>query len=150
MKTRILLVDDDPSIASALGNVLSAEGYDVAYARNGREAINELSMHGDRLRLILLDLLMPEMGGWDAFERLTAMNPSLPIVVITARPDQRRIAEVAGVDALLEKPLNIPALLETIQRLVAERPAARRMRIAAQSRDTHELQPKSHHGRQYR
>lgn len=149
MKARILLVDDDPSIASALGNVLSAEGYDVVYARNGREAINEFSKY-DRLRLILLDLMMPEMGGWDAFERLTAMDPSLPIVVITARPDQRLLADAAGVDALLEKPLNFPELLQTIQRLIAERPAARRTRIAAQSRDSLQLLPRKRqgHGRQ--
>jgi len=142
VKTRVLLVDDDPSVASALGRVLSAGGYDVRYARNGRVAIDELSAHG-RLRLILLDLSMPEMGGWDAFERLTAMAPSVPVVVITARPDQQPLAAVAGVDALMEKPLNIPRLLETIESLLAERPAARRTRLAAQSRGSVILQPKT-------
>jgi len=142
VKTRILLADDDPAVASALGDVLSAEGYDVVYARNGRAAIDAFSAPG-RLGLVLLDLCMPELGGWDTFERLMAMDPSLPIVVITARPDQQPLAAAAGVDALLEKPLNIPQLLETIQSLLAERPAARRTRIAAQSRDSFQRQSRN-------
>lgn len=133
MKTSVLLVDDDPAVAAALGNLLSAEGYKVVYACNGRAAISAFSTHG-RPGLVLLDLCMPEMGGWDAFERLTAMDPALPIVVITARPDQQPLAAVAGVDALLEKPLNVALLLKTIKMLLAEDPAARRARIATQSR----------------
>jgi DNA-binding response OmpR family regulator len=141
MKASLLLVDDDPSVSSALGNLLSAEGYRVVYACNGRAAISAMATHG-RPGLVLLDLCMPEMGGWDTFERLTAMDPSLPIVVITARPDQQTLAAVAGVDALLEKPLNVALLLKTIRMLLAEDPVARRARIAAQSRGPTRLRSK--------
>ena len=63
---------------------------------------------------------MPVKGGWDTFERLTAANPALPIIVITARPNQLFTAAGAGVGALLEKPLDFPRLLKTIQELLAE------------------------------
>lgn len=132
MKTRVLLVDDDPGVAAAVGDMLSSEGYEVVYARNGREAVDDFPTHG-QIGLVLLDLCMPEMGGWDTFERLTAIDPLLPIIVITARPDQKQLAEAAGVGALMEKPLNIPRLLEIMRTLLAESPEERLARIAGQS-----------------
>jgi DNA-binding NtrC family response regulator len=63
------------------------------------------------------------------FERLTRDNPVLPIIIITARSDQRAAAEAAGVGALMEKPLNIPRLLRLIVQLIAERPAERIARL---------------------
>ena len=63
---------------------------------------------------------MPVKGGWDTFERLTNINPLLPIIVITARPDAYPVAMAAGVAALMQKPLDIPLLLEAMRDLLAE------------------------------
>jgi DNA-binding response OmpR family regulator len=80
--------------------------------------------------LVLLDLNMPRKNGWDTFERLSAEHPLVPVILITARPNQLFTAVGAGVGALLEKPLDIPILLETITRLLAESVETRLARIA--------------------
>ncbi|MBI4623185.1 MAG: response regulator [Verrucomicrobia bacterium] len=138
MKTRVLLVDDDPSVATAVGGVLLSEDYDVFYAQNGEEAIKNFRTNG-AIDIVLLDLCMPVKSGWDTFEGLTAIDPLLPIIVITARSDQYQLSEAAGVGALMEKPLNIPRLLDIMRKLLAEGPTDRLARIAGKS--PHTLHP---------
>ena len=69
---------------------------------------------------------MPVKGGWDTFERLTSINPLLPVIIITARPDAFSTATATGVAALMQKPLDIPLLLEAVSDLLAE-PAEQRL-----------------------
>lgn len=128
-KTKVLLVDDDVSVVAALSGVLRSEGYDVIQAFDGHQALEHFHTVGGA-DLALLDLNMPVKGGWDAFEQLTAINPLLPIIVITARPGQYPLAAAAGVAALMEKPLDIPLLLATMRKLLAETPDTRLARIA--------------------
>lgn len=116
-RTMLLLVDDDAAVVAALSHVLTGEGYDVLSACNGAHA---LAVFRDQaVDAVLLDLNMPVMNGWDTFERLTAIAPLVPILIITGRPDQRMVAEAAGAAALLEKPLDIPVLLETLRAVVS-------------------------------
>ncbi len=129
MKTKVLLVDDDSSIVAALAGVLRSEGYDAIVAFDGHSALQHFHTVGG-VAIVLLDLNMPVKGGWDTFEQLTAINPLLPIIVITARPDQYSLAAAAGVAALMEKPLDIPLLLETMRKLLAEPPEIRLARLA--------------------
>ena len=63
---------------------------------------------------------MPLKGGWEAFERLGTIHPLLQVIVITARPDQYPLAAAAGVAALMEKPLDLPLLIRTIDELLCE------------------------------
>lgn len=118
MKKCILLADDDPGVRNSLAGVLLTEGYVVILAGDGQQAL-ELAT-SKQVDLVLLDLNMPVKNGWDTFERLTAENPLLPVIIITARPNQLFTALGAGVGALLEKPVEIPTLLKTIQELFAE------------------------------
>ena len=127
----ILIVDDDDSVREMLRRVLVSEGYAVATAADGAQAL-KIANGGD-VDLVLLDLNMPAMSGWDTFERLTRENPSLAVIVITARSSQLVMAEGAGVGALLEKPLDFPMLLRTITELLAESPATRLARLAGKS-----------------
>ena len=138
MKTKVLLVDDDSSVVAALTGVLRSEGYDVIQAFDGHAALQHFHTVGGAA-IVLLDLNMPVKGGWDTFEQLTAINPLLPIIIITARPDQQSLADAAGVAALMEKPLDIPLLLETMQKLLAEPPEARLARIAGRNPHTFHL-----------
>ncbi len=135
MKAKVLLVDDDVSVLAALSGVLRGEGYDVIQAFNGEEAIGNFQTVGGA-DIALLDLCMPVKGGWDTFEQLTAITPLLPVIVITARPDQYAMATAAGVAALMEKPLDIPVLLETMQRILAESPDTRLARMAGKNPHT--------------
>ena len=136
-KSTILLVDDDPSVRGMIGRVLANEGYLVLHAANGAEALGVAA--ANHIDLVLLDLNMPVMGGWDAFERLTAENPLVAIIVITARPNQLFTALSAGVGALLEKPLDFPVLLETVKKLLEEPAKSRLARLARHHTDFHYL-----------
>jgi len=123
----ILLADDDATIRESLAAVLQAENYVVRLAENGRMAVREfLDSAPD---LILLDLNMPDTNGWQAFEVMARIAPDIPVVIITARPDQSRRAAEAGIDMLLEKPLDIPVLLETVRQLLAAPERSRFARI---------------------
>lgn len=114
----LLLVDDDPAIRRILLRLLTDENYHVLTARDGREAIQVAE--ANEIDLVLLDLNMPVQDGWQAFEQLTAKNPALPIIVITARPNQFFPALAAGVGALLEKPLDFAKLFKAIRDLLDE------------------------------
>ena len=121
MTKRILLVDDDRSIRESLSKILRAENYEVVLGENGQEAIEK---HGaDHIDLLILDL-NPDAAGvrnaWATLERLIGINPLLPVVIITGRSNQRALAETAGADALMEKPLDVPLLLQTICELLTE------------------------------
>jgi CheY-like chemotaxis protein len=128
MKGNILLADDDPEILASLSAALSSEGYEVITANNGREACNHFAKH--QVDLALLDLKMPVRDGWAAFERLTNTNPLVPIIIITARPDQYPLAVAAGVAAFMEKPLDLPLLMRAIDELVVEPVEKRLSRLA--------------------
>ena len=132
---RILLVDDDPTVCDSLSNVLVTEGYSVIPATNGQQALDLASeLPAD---LVLLDLCMPVMNGWDTFERLTAEYPLIPIIIVTARPNQLFTALSAGAGALLEKPMDIPTLLQTIKLLLVETAEQRLARLIGKKSEFH-------------
>lgn len=124
---RILLADDDSGVREMLGRILEAEHYEVILAQNGDEAGAKFVAHSPDL--VLLDLNMPQRDGWSAFRFMTAAHPLLPVIIITARPNQYVKAEELGVDALMEKPLNFPVLLDAIRRLVLETVSQRTRRL---------------------
>ena len=132
---RILLVDDDSTVRDSLNDVLVAEGYFVIPAENGQQALDLANRQP--VDLALLDLNMPVKNGWDTFERLTAEHPLLPVIIITARPNQLFTALGAGVGALLEKPMDIPVLLRTMEKLLAESAEQRLARLAGKETEFH-------------
>jgi CheY-like chemotaxis protein len=79
---------------------------------------------------VLLDLMMPVKNGWDTFERLATINPLLPIIIITAQSDAYSSPMANGVARLMQKPLDIAVLLETMRELLAEPVAERLSRVA--------------------
>ena len=125
---QILLVDDDAGVRGSLQEVLVAEGYGVIPAPDGQQALDLMATCV--IDLVLLDLNMPRKNGWDTFERLSADHPLVPVVLITARPNQLFMAVNAGVGALLEKPLDIAVLLQSIDRLLTESVETRLARLA--------------------
>ena len=118
LETHILIADDDSLVRGSLAAVLESEGFIVDEAENGIEAVTHAVQNSSDL--ILLDLNMPKMDGWTAFAKLDRVRPLVPVIVITARPDQYKEAVRLGVDAFMEKPLNIPVLLRAIKRLTRE------------------------------
>ena len=115
----ILIVEDDRDIREGLASVLSEEGFPVVTAANGLEAI-------DRLRtiaasLILLDLMMPVMSGWE-FREAQRRDPALsriPVVVITGDNDAKRKAELLGAAGYVSKPFDLDDVLTCVKRFSA-------------------------------
>ena len=117
MKTKILVVDDNPDIILSVKSGLedSPDGYNVIGAESGKKCLEYLESNIPDI--ILLDIMMPEMSGWETFDRIKE-NPSwmnIPIVFLTARTD--RVAKNAGGflgDDYIEKPFEINELKKRI------------------------------------
>jgi CheY-like chemotaxis protein len=109
----VLVVDDEPDIRETIAEALMLEGYRVRTAPNGKSALEQARK--GRPDLILLDLMMPVMSGWQFLEawREDPELGSIPVVVDTAFPD----VQVEGAAVLLRKPFDLTTLLTTISRL---------------------------------
>src|SRR5580658_4573754 len=116
MTKNILIVEDEASIRDALSKVLQNEKYEVFSAENGREAVEKFKMK--KMDLVVLDLGLPVKDGWQTIQWLTRVNPHLPVIIITGRCNQREPAEKMGAQVLMEKPLDVPRLLQLIRELI--------------------------------
>ena len=122
-KSRILVVDDDPTIVLLLSNLLEDKGYEVLTAANGAVAIDTaITDHPD---LMLLDILLPDMEGMAVCAKLR-QNPvtsSIPIIFLTAYNTEDRLEEAMdmGGDDFLGKPINRIELLVRIQAMLQTR-----------------------------
>ena len=119
----MLLVDDEAPIREALERVLVLEQYEVVCASTGKGALQ--TAYDTAIDLVLLDLNIPDQDGWEICRRLTDLKPVLPVIIITARPDQAALLSVSKARAVMEKPLDLPLLLKMIsQFLLVPGPAA--------------------------
>src|SRR5258706_7357962 len=116
---RIMLVEDDDEIREALTDVLEQQGYEVEGARNGREALDILRDHPHEApRLILLDLMMPVMDGWQ-FRHAQLEDPQIariPVVVLSAMANLRSRGADLHAAECLAKPVDVDYLLEAVSR----------------------------------
>jgi CheY-like chemotaxis protein len=114
----VLVVDDEADIRDCLAALLKRDHHSVATAADGAQALEYLRRH-PRPRLILLDLAMPGMDGWD-FLHARQRRPRLrrvPVVVFSAAPaDLAPEALALGVAAVFQKPIDLPAVLEVARR----------------------------------
>ena len=113
----ILVVDDDPDILQTLALCLSSEGYRVAMAANGQEALDLLSR--DEPACILLDLMMPVMDGWEFVTELDnrGLRRKAPLLVLSADRAVQRHAGKLNADAFLAKPFDLDELLGKVAEL---------------------------------
>lgn len=113
----VLIVEDDDSLRELLAMMLEGEGLSVQTASNGREALDALDK--DRPRVILLDMRMPVMDGWQFCSEMKRRGGDRPIVVVvTAAADPATRAAEVGADAWLSKPFDRGMLLSTVHRIV--------------------------------
>jgi two-component system KDP operon response regulator KdpE len=120
---RILIVDDDPQIRRVLKITLSGEGYEVGEARTGEEAQEKL--REIRYDLMLLDMNMPGMGGYETC-RIVRANSEIAIIMLTVRDteDDKVAALDAGADDFITKPFSTPELLARIRAALRRSPMA--------------------------
>ncbi len=118
----VLIVDDDPDIRDAVGECLRYEGYDVHSAADGRDALDRLEF-GLKPDVILLDLMMPKLNGFDVLQALQSRPDwkRIPVVVVSA--NRGYVADdLVGAVSILRKPVNVDRLIEAVQQAVS--PAA--------------------------
>jgi CheY-like chemotaxis protein len=115
---RVLLVEDDPIARTLLGAILEAAGYGVATAANGREAL-DLLRNGEKPFVILLDLKMPVMSGWE-FREEQNRDPVLadiPVFVLSGGSELDEIVVSLGAAGYFSKPVDPDEMLAKIQAL---------------------------------
>ena len=117
MAKTIVVADDDPDILSIVSMSLEAQGYDVHKATNGQEAVELVKAHSPDL--IILDMMMPIMSGYEAIAELKAdeATKAIPIIGLSAKAmatDMERATDV-GVDAYITKPFRIAQVLSVIE-----------------------------------
>jgi two-component system, chemotaxis family, chemotaxis protein CheY len=109
----VLIIDNDPDLLEATRFALENEGFGIETARHGQEALQRLRVD-TRPAVVLLDLMMPVMNGWQFLEEV-AKDPSLktiPVVVLTAAAR----VEVSGAVEVLQKPVDLGLLIEVVAR----------------------------------
>lgn len=112
----ILLIEDDDSIREITQELLESEGYGVATAANGQAALEKLKAMETLPCLILLDLMMPVMDGWQFMEkkRVDARLNSIPVVAFSAL-EERKIS-AARTDDVIRKPINPDVMIKVIKK----------------------------------
>ena len=120
---KILIVEDHRDSREALKALFEAFGYQVIEARNGREGLQ--TAISTQPSIILMDIMMPEMDGFDAARRIRAI-PELarvPIIAVTAMEGARELALQAGMSDYVRKPVDIRGLLNKVSLLLEPTPA---------------------------
>jgi DNA-binding response OmpR family regulator len=117
MKKRILIADDDTSVRRMVARVLESSGYDVFVSETGSLCL--ASFNAAQPDLVVLDLKDPQPEGWETFEQMRRLDRVVPIIIITGWPNQQESALRRGAALVMEKPLDLPRLLASVEELIA-------------------------------
>ncbi len=112
---KILVVDDDMGIRTALSEALMDEGYEVITAGSGREALKMIS--DQELDLVLLDIKMPDIPGTEVLKKLRAKNKTLPVIMLTAFAGMEKDVDIqlGNISAFISKPFDVNVVLDTVK-----------------------------------
>ena len=118
---KIMVVDDEPDILFTVGQMLEMGGYEVIKAANGQEAIQKLENMPSNPDLIILDIMMPEVSGWDVAAKIKEKTEwqSIPIIFLTAKGDTMSIG-MGGMTAVdyIVKPFDVKDLKERVDKIL--------------------------------
>ena len=116
---KILVVDDDPSVVKLLDSILTAKGHAVVKAADGEEALKQMKAHNPQL--LILDIMMPGMNGYDVCRNLKFDSPfkDTPILLLTSRDQEidPRIGQMMGIE-YYQKPVSRDVLLTKVEKLL--------------------------------
>src|SRR5438270_2965955 len=118
LKTKILIVEDDPHILLGLEEVLKSDGFDVAVCNRGDQAVQAVGKH--RPALVLLDIMLPGLSGYDICKHLRSKKITTPILMLTAKGQEidKVVGLDLGADDYVTKPFGVRELLARIHALL--------------------------------
>jgi CheY-like chemotaxis protein len=113
----ILVVDDEPSIRSLARDMLEAHGYSVLLAEDGAQAINVYKQHNGDIKLVVLDMIMPKMGGHETFLELKKLNDDVKVLLSTGYSQDGKAQDImeSGVMGFVQKPYRVSTLLSKVR-----------------------------------
>ncbi|NNF98585.1 MAG: PAS domain S-box protein [Desulfobacteraceae bacterium] len=113
----LLLIDDELHILNSLEKLLEKLGYSILTAASGRQAIDIFSSNRDRISLVILDMIMPDMGGKEVYEKLKGQDPDIKIILSSGYSINRLADDILsqGCDGFIQKPFNINRLSQKIR-----------------------------------
>ncbi|MDY7032197.1 MAG: PAS domain S-box protein [Thermodesulfobacteriota bacterium] len=119
-KETILLVDDEEMIIDVSEQLLKKMGYRVFLARGGREAVKVYKTNKDKIDLIILDMIMPDMGGAEAYDRMKEINPDMRVLLSSGYAENGLAMEILerGCDGFIQKPFNMKQLSQKIREIL--------------------------------
>jgi two-component system cell cycle sensor histidine kinase/response regulator CckA len=119
----ILLVDDEAIVLDVTAAMTRRLGYTVLTARSGREAIEIYTKHADQISAVILDMIMPEMGGGEVFDQLKRINPRVKVLLASGYSMQGKAREIMnrGCDGFLQKPFTLEDFSVRIRSLIGRR-----------------------------
>jgi signal transduction histidine kinase/CheY-like chemotaxis protein len=119
-KEGILLVDDEDVIIDVGHEILKTLGYEVHVARSGREAIDAYEANQDKIDMVILDMVMPDMGGGEAYDTLKRINPDIKVLLSSGYSLNGQAAEILrrGCDGFIQKPFNVTQLSQKLREIL--------------------------------
>ena len=126
-KRCVLLADDEVRILRALGDLLSANGFHVLKAENGREALEAFTRQEGQIDLVLLDVMMPEKDGFSVLREIRSLSPRTPVILLTARGEEYDQLQgfQCGADDYIPKPFSTTLLLARMEAVLRRAGAGR-------------------------
>ena len=119
-KKRILLVDDEEMVLDVCKRVLERIGFEVLQARNGKEAVEMYKNNLTRIRLVILDMIMPEMSGHATYIELRKMDSNIKVLLVSGYSLNPKIEELLelGCSAFIQKPFDINQLSQKMRQVL--------------------------------
>jgi CheY-like chemotaxis protein len=117
--TTVLVVEDAGPLCEMISSMLRDSGYNVLQAADGNEALSLLESQGDRIQLVLTDVVMPRMSGKELARRLSQMLPDLPVLFMSGYAEEPVLQGVSVGTLFLRKPFTAPVLIEAVRRVLA-------------------------------
>jgi two-component system, cell cycle sensor histidine kinase and response regulator CckA len=122
-KETVLLVDDEKMIVDVGTKMLDKLGYNVLTAAGGAAAVEVYQKHRDQIDLVILDMIMPQVGGAEAFDRLKALNPDIKVILSSGYTIDGQATDILnrGCSAFIQKPFNLQTLSRLIETVLQDK-----------------------------
>ncbi len=119
-KETLLLVDDEPLILEVSKEMLEALGYTVLTAKGGKEAIETFKAHKRRIDMVILDMVMPDMNGGEAYDQLKKINPDVKVLLSSGYGIDGQASEILerGCDGFIQKPFDMADLSQQLRKIL--------------------------------